>query len=315
MTDRLLPTSGTRGGPPEDFYDVENSDNVCFVCQNPDYHLKYKVTHYGFPFEFKQCQCGMIKQTPMPNEAFFEWFFNSDLFISAKASKKKEIWGFYDYFKDEASRMATSRRRYRKLERYFGSGSLNIMKIGPSTGTFLHVANQHGHRTIGCDVSERFAGYARDQYGVRIDHGRFEDMGYADGQFDVILLFNVLENVPNQDEFLAAVHRTVKPGGLFILNYVNEERNVISALQKEKYFIYRPPICYVYTRPVLERVLGDRGFEIVADHPDIRYMNIVKVATLLGWHWIVRVAGSLRIHQRPFPVFAYPSRVLIARRT
>lgn len=55
----------------------------------------------------------------MPNSDFFEWFFNSDLFLSAKQADKKEIWGFYDYLKDEPSRMATSRNRYRRMWKYF----------------------------------------------------------------------------------------------------------------------------------------------------------------------------------------------------
>lgn len=237
------------------------------------------------------------------------------MFFSAKQADKKEIWGFYDYFKDEPSRMATSQRRYHKLEKYFeGTGPLDVMKIGPSTGTFLHVAQNRGHRVLGCDISERFVGYARDNYDVQIDHGRFETMDYQAGQFDRVLLFNVIENVPNQTEFLSAIHRTLKPGGLFILNFVNEENNLVSAIQKDKYFLYRPPICYTFTEPVMKRVLAKFGFEVIEDIPDVRYMHIEKMVTLLGWHGILNLATRLGIHDKPFPIYAYPSRVLVARR-
>lgn len=154
---------------PHDFYDLEDSDNVCYLCEQPSYSLLCKVTHYGFPIRFQKCQCGLVKQTPMPNERFFEWFYNSDLFFSSRKSGERETWGYYDYFSDESSRLATSKWRYKKLRHLFEIGRpLEIMKIGPSTGTFLYVAKQYGHHAVGCDVSSVFVKYAKDTYDVEI---------------------------------------------------------------------------------------------------------------------------------------------------
>jgi SAM-dependent methyltransferase len=253
----------------------------------------------------------------MPNRAFFEWFFNSDLFVSGKQHAEGKIWGFYDYFKDEPSRLATSRRRYEELRPWLeGEGRpLDILKIGPSTGTFLHVANEHGHNAIGCDVSAQFVDYARETYGVRIDHGRFEELGYEDGRFDAIFLFNVIENVPNQEEFLREVHRCLKPGGYFVVNFVDMKHNLLAKLQGDRYFIYRPPICYVYDRDVMRRVLGKFGFEVVKRLRDRRYLTVEKVSTLLGWRWPLVLAGKLGLHRKKFRIYAYPSWIWIARRS
>ena len=76
----------------------------------------------------------------------------------------------------------------------------------------------------------------------------------------MILLFNVIENVPNQVEFLEAIYRKLKPAGHFILNFVDMQHNVIAALQRSKYFLFRPPVCYAYTMPVMRRVLEKFGF-------------------------------------------------------
>lgn len=301
--------------PPAEYYDQADSTNVCLLCDEPSYRLHHEITHFGFPFRFSRCRCGLIKQTPMPNEAFFEWFFNSELFISAKQSESDEIWGFYDYLKDETCRLMTSKYRYWRLRRVFESNArLQLMKIGPSTGSMLHVAQQHGHEAIGCDVSSRFVEYAREHYGVRIDHGRFERLAYGDERFDVILLFNVIENVPNLDEFLISVHRRLKPGGRFILNHVDMAGNLVERLQGEKYFLYRPPVCYIFGMPVLKRLLSQYGFELEESYRDIRFMHLEKIFTLLRWRWPLRLVRALRLHLVPFPVYAYPSRVLVARR-
>lgn len=301
--------------PPAEFYDQDDSDNVCFLCGNPQYTLVYELTHFGFPFQFQRCQCGLEKQTPMPNGKFFEWFWNSDTFYSAKKSKLKKIWGFYDYFADEPCRLATSKYRYRRLSRIFKTESpLKIMKIGGSTGTMLYVAKQHGHDVLGSDRSSAFAEYGKEHYDVDIDIGAFEEMDYADERFDVIMLFNVVENIPNQEEFFKAVHRKLKPGGHFILNHVDMKGNVVAKLQKQKYFLYRPPICYIYDHDVLKRILGKYGFDIVGTYRDVRYMHLEKILTLLDWPLPLRIARLLHISRIPFPIYAYPSHIVIGEK-
>jgi SAM-dependent methyltransferase len=302
--------------PPAELYDQDDAANTCFVCGTPDYRVYRVARHFGFPVVFQRCRCGAIKQTPMPNQKFFDWFFNSELFFSAKQSQSSEIWGFYDYFKDEPLRLATSRYRYRRLRALFEGPrrALRVMKIGPSTGTMLHVLKQHGHQAMGCDVSAQFAGYAREHYGVRIDVGRFEKLGYADGEFDVVMLLNVIENVPNPAEFLGAIRRTLAPGGKFILNFVDMRLNLVAALQRERYFLFRPPICYAFSGAVLRRALHNAGFRVVREYADVRYLHLEKIFTLLRWRLAHRAARALRVQELAFPIYAYPSRMLVAER-
>ena len=300
---------------PKEYYDQEDGDNTCFLCNKPNYTKKFHITHYDFPFTFKTCQCGIEKQIPMPNEKFFNWFFNSDVFYSSKNTKKERVWGFYDYFKDESSRMATSKRRYQVLKKYFSTArTLNIMKIGPSTGTFLYVANNHGHNAIGCDISKEFTDYAMKNYNVRIDNGRFEHMNYEQNQFDIIMLFNVIENIPNQDEFYKEVSRTLKKGGYFIFNFVNMKNNIIAKVQGSKYFIYRPPICYSFTLDNINRIMTKYEFKIVDNKPDIRFMHAEKIFTLLHWKWLLPIIKTLKIDKINFPIYAYPSRIIVAQK-
>ena len=300
--------------PRPEFYNLNDSTNCCYLCGQPNYNLLFDVKHFDFPFEFQECQCGMVKQTPMPNEQFFDWFFNSDVFFSSKETDKDHIWGYYDYFADEANRLATSKWRFKKLSHLFEKGPLNIMKIGPATGTFLHVAQENGHNVLGCDVSDTFAQHAINTYKVKIDQGRFEKQAYKDGQFDAVVLLNVIENVPNQLEFLESIHRTISPGGHFIFNYVNMSGNLIAKFQKSKYFIYRPPICYTYTEPIMRKVLDKIGFELVETHRDVRCLNVEKILTLLGWKSLLKLARAMKLNKLSFLLYAYPSRIVVARK-
>lgn len=298
---------------PKEFYNSEDSDNKCFLCNKPKYRHHRKVENFGFPVLYQQCQCGIIKQTPMPNEKFFSWFFNSDIFYKSK-EKSQHIWGYYDYFKDESSRMSTSKLRYKKLKRKLKFGNrLSIMKIGPSTGTFLYIAKQDGNTVLGCDISDKFVDYAKKQYDLDIDIGRFEHQNYQDNSFDMILLFNVIENVPNLDEFINTIYQKIKPGGYFIFNHVPMDNNFLKNIQKEKYFMYRPPICYMFTNSSIKLLAKKYGFHNYISFIDIRYMTLEKILSLLNLKYILKIISKLRIHRIPFPIWAYPSRITVLR--
>jgi ubiquinone/menaquinone biosynthesis C-methylase UbiE len=249
----------------------------------------------------------------MPNERFFDWFFNSEIFVSSRRSESRKIWGYYDYLVDEPFRLATSERRYQRLRRFLPSDRpIEILKIGASTGSFLHVANQHGDRAIGCDVSSRFVEFAKRHYGVHIDHGRFEDVGYRSASFDTIVMLSVLENVPNPPRLLNEVHRVLRSGGHFVFNFIEMKHNIIEALQREKYFLFRPPVTYIYNGTLIERVLSLNGFRTEHNLTDMRYMHLGKILTLLGWNPIHNFTKRMRLASRAFPIYAYPSRIIIA---
>ena len=91
-------------------------------------------------------------------------------------------------------------------------------------------------------------------------------------------------------------------------------RNWLAALQKERYFLYRPPVTYIYDLPVLERTLNQFGFEIEAVYRDVRYLHLEKITTLLGWRWAWAAARGAGVHRIRFPIYAYPSRILLTRR-
>ena len=50
--------------------------------------------------------------------------------------------------------------------------------------------------------------------GVEIDIRRFEYQDYADNSFDFLILFNVIENVPNLDVFMQNISRVVSLEGI-----------------------------------------------------------------------------------------------------
>lgn len=250
----------------------------------------------------------------MPSEKFFEWFFNSATFFKSKGNQDGNIWGYDDYFSDEPSRLATSRLRFKKINKYIDMkpGS-KLLKIGPATGTFLHVSQEAGLDVKGSDVSNQFANYARENYHVEIDIGRFEQQEYAENSFDFLVLFNVIENVPNLDVFMESISRVLKPGGYFIFNHVRMDQNFVEAVQGKKYFMYRPPMCYMFAKDSLEKLMAKYHFKKTHSMLDIRYMTPEKILGLLGWVRIKKMIQVIGMGKLNFPIYAYPSNIIIAK--
>lgn len=305
--------------PEDEYYDHNDSDNRCFLCGKPNYKKRANVSHYGFPILFKECQCGLVKQTPMPNKDFFSWFFNSSVFYSSHKTRKKNIWGYYNYFSEESSRLRTDNWRINKLRKHFEElnkdlSKIKLLQIGSGGGSFLYMCKKIGIDAKGIDISQGFAEFASKTYNVEVDVGRFEDTNYNDEEFDVIALFNVIENVPNQQEFLTAINRKMKKNGLFVLNFVDTNNNIIESIQKEKYFLYRPPVTYIFDSPVLCRVLHKFGFKQIGLFHDIRVLELEKILTLLRLNWLQKIMEIFGLSKIQFRLWAYPSRVVIAKK-
>lgn len=96
----------------------------------------------------------------------------------------------------------------------------DVLDVGCNTGygtmRFVPVAR----RVVGVDVSSRAIDAARE----RAIDGRPEflvtsgfDLPFADGSFDLVTSFQVLEHVPDPGPFLAELSRVARPGGSVIL--------------------------------------------------------------------------------------------------
>ncbi len=98
---------------------------------------------------------------------------------------------------------------------------LRLLDVGCSSGLFLDQARTAGFEVHGAELSADTAAFARSHFGLEVHAGDWREAGYAEGSFDVITLFDVIEHLPDPFAELVAIRRLLKPGGLLLQSTPN----------------------------------------------------------------------------------------------
>ena len=170
----------------------------CPLCGSPDVVERIpRVDDHitGDPFHIRGCRaCGVCFTHPMPRE--MDRYYPSK--YRGYSSLTKAVLG------------TLYRLRVRKwLRMVKGTGS--VLEVGCGPGLMLEALRKHGWQVTGIERTESMAAYAREKLGLNVIPGGIEALpkGLA---FDLIVMFQVLEHMPNPLSILKECAARLKPG-------------------------------------------------------------------------------------------------------
>lgn len=233
----------------------------CEVCGTAEYEIIFKgpdrLENQPGEFTLVRChRCGAYRQNPRPVWESLEKYYTEDY-----ASHPNLVQDETSFLRRLDKRYGPWKRR-RLLEKYVHVGKL--LEIGCGTGLFLEeISRFPGWEVAGVEPSARAAAYVRDKLDIQVYHGRVEDIELEPEQFDVVVMWNVVEHLAYPLRDLRNIYRLIKKGGWLIFSVPNLES--VEARVFGRYWVGwdLPRHLYIYPRETLQHTLNDIGFQVI----------------------------------------------------
>ncbi|MEK7656287.1 MAG: class I SAM-dependent methyltransferase [Elusimicrobiota bacterium] len=203
---------------------------------------------------------------PMPGEEAIRGTYTLDYF---KGNRSK--FGYADYSAESAflARNFASRRKI--IESFVPRG--RILDVGCANGAFLAALGPHWEKH-GIEVSTDLLKDSPPPKEVAVFAGGVLEYPGAEGSFDALTLFDVLDHVSSPRAVLKKARSLLKPGGL--LSVLQGDRSSrFAGLLGPRWYIYIPPThLWYFSRAGLSRLLEQEGFEVLRAEYEPRWASL-----------------------------------------
>ena len=92
-----------------------------------------------------------------------------------------------------------------------------VADLGCGSGAFTNLLRQAGYNTVGVDISPKLIEVGRARYpGLDLRVGDVEELAFASGSFDGVLLSGIVHHLPDPSRCAGEVFRVLRHGGRFL---------------------------------------------------------------------------------------------------
>ncbi|HEY6890174.1 MAG TPA: methyltransferase domain-containing protein [Solirubrobacter sp.] len=252
-------------------------------------------------------ECGTVQQPILPQGAELH-----DLYREMRDD---------EYLSEEAGRRATANRLLDLIGEHVPAGRL--LDVGCGHGLLLDEARGRGYDTVGLELSREGARYGRETLGLDVREVPLESFsqgrnGDSPGEFDAIVLADVLEHLDDPVAAIDSCARLLRPAG--VLCVVTPDPSSLTAkVAGARWWGYLPAHTVLLPRRTLRELISARGLVISADVPFVRTFAakrwVTGLAERLGPASGVLMAAAERMPPFPISLSLGDERVILAHRT
>ncbi|MFP6765893.1 MAG: class I SAM-dependent methyltransferase, partial [Planctomycetaceae bacterium] len=250
----------------------------CLICGHTAAQEKYTIE--GVTERFVQCaSCGLGSVFPMPEAARIESFYPAEYYGTPSAKFEPTV---------EAGVRVGARLRVQSLLSGL-PGDSHVLDIGCGRGVMLRALLDLGYTAHGVEISREAAAGVDPRAHVRIA-ADLNNAGYSTDSMDAIILWHVLEHLPDPERTLAEIRRILKPGGRLILAVPNCASWQARWAKQDWFHLDLPRHLYHFSPETLSMLLHRHGFAQQSCH------HFAALQNPFGWlqSWFNRMSASPR---------------------
>jgi len=201
--------------------------------------------------------CGLQFVSPLPDEDYLRQLYEDEMRGRGDASAY-----YLTYIRERTERRASYEKQYRsrlkRIER-FAPERGKLLDVGCGGGFFLQAARARGWTPHGIDIVPEFIRFAREELKIEAaDCASLAGNRFADGRFDVVTLWDLIEHLRQPLACLREINRILRPGGQVVIWTPNVENAVYAGDRWYGYNINQH--LYFLSSRTLGRLLARSGF-------------------------------------------------------
>jgi 2-polyprenyl-3-methyl-5-hydroxy-6-metoxy-1,4-benzoquinol methylase len=249
------------------------SDSAKMRCKLCGSTSRKEVLRISDAFSLVRCgDCGLVATFPPVPAAEIGRYYPASYYGENNRRFNALLEGLIPFFRN---------RRARAIEKFVPKG--RILDVGCGRGILPTLMRERGWEVDALEFSEIAARHARDELHLPVFVGDIVQSPYPDGAFDAVVLWHVLEHLPDPAAAIRRARQILRPGGFLIVAVPNFESLQARLTGRHWFHLDVPRHYHHFGIAVLRRLLTTNGFSILdVSHLSIEYNPYGWIQSLLN---------------------------------
>lgn len=255
-------------------------------------HLPYKI------YRCKACKSAFV--APLPTEEYLKKYYGSEMNSHGGFLQDDDVEKHYKFILNNEEAYPNSivdAKRIASFCKKFSSG-YDFLDIGAGYGFFTNAAQSVGFNCTAIEAGLNNCKVFKLMNGFEPLNQMFDEKFTEENRnkFDVVLLSQVLEHIPNPQSTIGSIRSVLKAGGICVIA-VPRFGSLVSKIQGTKdMFITPPEHLNFFSLTGLNQAFKNNGFSVLMSHTVSRYdrnklKNLIKPLLLSKLAYSVIASG------------------------